>query len=292
MKKYLLSTLLLFISLVLFAQEQTKEINVNSFNSLDAGFIFNIEAIQSTTEKIVIVADKEVLDAVEIKVKNNTLYLSGSTKNLSRETQKRIRKVKTYIYYKQLNSINLSGATTFTSKEIFKGDKFDITSSGAVTINSVKIDVERSSISLSGATNTIIEGTIGQSDIDVTGAAKFNFKGYANDIDMSCSGAVNINLEGEIKKLKQSISGSSKLHLSGEGNEFSDIEISGASYINAISFPIDNLKVSLSGVSKAKFSVIETLDAESTGASKIEYRGTPKVIRAQKSTISSITKID
>ena len=111
-------------------------------------------------------------------------------------------------------------------------------------------------------------------------------------MEISCSGAANINIKGEINRLKQSISGSSKVVLNGSGNELSNIELSGASSLNAISFPINNLKISVSGVSKAKVNVVKTLDAEATSASKIEYKGNPIINRAQKSTSSSINKIE
>lgn len=292
MKKYILLSIIALFAKFIYAQEITKEFSVNSFNSIDAGFVFNIEAIKSSSEKVRIIADQEIMDIIEVKVKGNTLYLSGSTKKLSRESQKKINNVRAYIYYKDLKKIELSGASSFTSKDIIQRDNFQIESSGAAKINSLKIDVKSSILSLSGATNTTIDGNLGDSKIDVSGAAKLNISGFSNNMEISCSGAANINIKGEIKRLKQSISGSSKVVLNGSGNELSDIELSGASSLNAMSFPINNLKISVSGVSKAKVNVVKTLDAEATSASKIEYKGNPIINRAQKSTSSSINKIE
>ncbi|MFZ1700085.1 MAG: head GIN domain-containing protein [Pyrinomonadaceae bacterium] len=98
----------------------------------------------------------------------------------------------------------------------------------------------------------------------------------APDIDkLDISGAAEVTLT-ELKNSELSIdsSGASKINVSGETAKLT-IDISGATKVNAEGLEAENVNVDASGASKASVNVTGSLRADASGASKIEYSGSP-----------------
>lgn len=112
----------------------------------------------------------------------------------------------------------------------------------------------------SGAAQTYITGFIG-------GALNFSLSGASK---------ANVNISAETLTLH--MSGASELSVWGsEIGEKLDLDISGASMLDAFNLSFENAKVVASGASKAKINVSQSLDADASGASSIVYRGSPSV---------------
>lgn len=90
------------------------------------------------------------------------------------------------------------------------------------------------------------------------------------------SGASSFEGMLEAKQLELRESGASKITLTGK-SESGEFEISGASQIDASQFLLQTLQLELNGASKAKVNVSQTLGGELSGASKLEYWGSPLV---------------
>ncbi|MCL6524552.1 MAG: DUF2807 domain-containing protein [Thermoflavifilum sp.] len=118
-------------------------------------------------------------------------------------------------------------------------------------------DVRR--VNVSGASNLSTSNNymVPRFDVKLSGASKANLILSTEEFHADCSGASKINLQGKATLAK--------------------IEASGASKISAENFAADQLKLDLSGASKADVYVLKKLDIDASGASKITYRGNPQV---------------
>ncbi|MBC7899933.1 MAG: DUF2807 domain-containing protein [Saprospiraceae bacterium] len=111
----------------------------------------------------------------------------------------------------------------------------------------------------------------------------------APDVDsIGTSGVAKVSLT-DVKNsdLKIDASGASKVTVAGETANLS-VEISGASHLNAEGLRAENAGVDASGASHVNVNVLEQLKAGASGASKINYTGSPKSAEKNSSGASSI----
>ncbi|MEJ7849173.1 MAG: head GIN domain-containing protein [Pyrinomonadaceae bacterium] len=102
------------------------------------------------------------------------------------------------------------------------------------------------------------------------------------------SGATKVSVADlKNEELKLDISGASKVRLSGVTGNLS-AEISGASHVDAEHLKASIANVEASGASRADINVSEELIADASGASKINYTGSPKSARKNSSGVSII----
>ena len=83
------------------------------------------------------------------------------------------------------------------------------------------------------------------------------------------------------------MSGASTVRLNGRGGN-SSIVVSGASTADLEDFALDDVNVEVSGASTAIVNVSGRLDAEATGASKVEYLGEPTLGKIDESGASRV----
>jgi hypothetical protein len=122
----------------------------------------------------------------------------------------------------------------------------------------------------SGAVNVQLDDTISGDSLEVrlSGASTTNGSLEVETLDVELSGASNVDLTGTAGSVTANASGASTVDLSGLEAEEAEIELSGAS----------NGTVNVTG----------TLSAAASGASHLEYRGSPNVTRSETSGASSI----
>ncbi|OGO18584.1 MAG: hypothetical protein A2Z15_05200 [Chloroflexi bacterium RBG_16_50_11] len=124
-------------------------------------------------------------------------------------------------------------------------------------------------LELSGASELDIDMETGDFAADISGASQINGRLIAANSDMELSGASQMNLTGSGVDIRIHGSGASKVDMIGFAVNDADIEFSGASYA---SLTINGrMNVSLSGASKLEYAGSPTLgDIETSGASSIE----------------------
>ena len=83
------------------------------------------------------------------------------------------------------------------------------------------------------------------------------------------------------------MSGASTVRLNGRGGN-SNIVVSGASTADLEDFALEDAQVEVSGASTAIVNVSGRLDAEATGASKVEYQGEPTLGKIDESGASRV----
>lgn len=114
--------------------------------------------------------------------------------------------------------------------------------------------------------------------LELNSVADATIKGFNSGLmEMYISGANKCMIDVEPEKLKLQINGAAKVNLTGKTEDF-DLEINGASNFNGSDFKSKNAVVAIAGASKADIWVEESLNAEVSGASKLKYKGLPKII--------------
>lgn len=107
-------------------------------------------------------------------------------------------------------------------------------------------------------------------------------------VGLSGSGKMDVNVEAEHVDL--GISGSGNVRLTGKANELA-IGQSGSGDVKARDFPVEKVKISISGSGNSEVNVTQNLEAGISGSGSVTYKGKPKV----KSSISgsgSIHSVD
>jgi hypothetical protein len=132
-------------------------------------------------------------------------------------------------------------------------------------------------LGLSGASRGSISGFSSSSplELDVSGASFLTIAAVgAGDTEFDISGASRVDGSLETGDCDIDLSGASAIGLEGSGND-ANIDASGASSLRLGNFPVNNVRIDLSGASQATLNLSGTLDANLSGASHVKYLGEP-----------------
>ena len=151
----------------------------------------------------------------------------------------------------QLRGLDISGASRGTVSDFSSTDNLDIELSGASSLDLVDISV-------------------GDVKSDISGASKVTGDLTALDADFDVSGASTIQLEGSASDIV--------------------VDASGASRVKLAAFPVNNADIKLSGASSGTVNLDGRLDADLSGASKLEYIGEPTMGTINTSGASTLSK--
>ena len=151
----------------------------------------------------------------------------------------------------QLHGLELSGATQGTVSGFSSTENVDLEVSGASSLDLVDISVGDVKSDISGASKVTGDITAGDADFDVSGASTVQLEGSASDIVVDASGASRVKLAA---------------------------------------FPVNNADIKLSGASSGTVNLDSRLDADLSGASKLEYIGEPAMGDINTSGASTLSK--
>lgn len=124
----------------------------------------------------------------------------------------------------------------------------------------------------------------GAVELDLKGA--YDAQGKNMSILLSGASSFEGSLSN-VSKMTMDLSGASEADLKGVCDDLK-LQASGASEADLEGFSAKNFSGTLSGASKADLTVTKTFSATVSGASKMEVKGYPKVLKAEKSGVSSI----
>jgi len=253
----------------MFAQRVTQEERpVSAFTGLDASGAFAIELKKGSQPSVVIEADDIYMQYIKTEVVSGVLRLSFN--NPSRTRLRAGATLNACITITDLNYIELSGACLLTSSDRFTPSRLRIDLSGASNIAGLQIDADDVGIEASGASKFEITGNISELKASVSGASKGFFKVTSQQLSASATGASDLTIEGTAHKAL--------------------IDVTGATTVKANSLTVNELRYSASGASKAYVHVVESLSVKMSGASKLDYKGTPRIVEMQVSTGSSLNR--
>ncbi len=129
------------------------------------------------------------------------------------------------------------------------------------------------------------------SELELTGTSHAIIKNFnQEDLSFDISGASNCYASVHTDKLVADMSGASNLNLKGKSQKMY-LELSGASTLKAYDFETDDTEAELSGASNAHIKVVNSLEADLSGASQMLYVGEPVEVRSETSGAAHITKV-
>lgn len=138
---------------------------------------------------------------------------------------------------------------------------------------------ELSEINAGGSADIFVKGFSGDKlTLDFGGAVKSTIETSYDVMDIKLTGASKMNLLASTSKVRADLSGASKMDLQGVSKEI-ELDISGASKVLGFEMHSHNADVEASGASQAEVSVDNVLTVEASGASKVFYKGDPRIFQ-------------
>lgn len=237
----LFGLIMCFAAPLALAETLAKVYPVKNFSEFTSGGNTRVEITQSGTEYLRIEADAEVMERVKVDQTGNRVSVwlkSGNGGFLSWFGQGN-EKVKVTVGVKQLQYLELSGGANATLGDL-QGSEFKLETSGAANVNFARLTMDEVRMGLSGAANVRIDTlTTKTQSYDLSGASNVEIKGASRSDEL-------------------------------------EVGASGASNFRGKPLSVTQAKVSASGASHIKVSVTESLVADASGASSVDYYGNPR----------------
>lgn len=128
-------------------------------------------------------------------------------------------------------------------------------------------------------------------EVEASGASEVIFDDVVDQTSFRAylSGASNLDVQMNVAQSILDLSGGSKVDLQGNATEL-DLKLTGASRLEDYDFAVDELIINSRGASQARLSIDKTIDADLSGASKLEYKGEAEIIHQELTGASEIIK--
>jgi hypothetical protein len=172
----------------------TKEITLDSFEKIELSGAFNVTLTPSDNNKLILEADENLIQYINISVRGNRLFIETDRRLSSRKG------INIEVPVKDLSAISSSGASDIMSDEPISSAELDIDASGAGKLD-LKLDVKIVTVDISGAVLVYLEGVAESLDVEMSGAGSLTADGFeVKDCDVSISGVghVLVNVSGTL----------------------------------------------------------------------------------------------
>jgi len=175
----------------------TKDINVKSFDELNASGVFNLLLSQGDKESLKIEADDNLMDLFIIENEGSTLKIKMK-KNSNFNSKKQL---KVYVTFKTLKSMDLGmvGGTTSDEKLKFTDLKLKNQSVGSVSLNMTlqTLNMENQSVGSVKLEGSAENAVVKNNSVGSINAG--NFVVQKMDIENNGVGSATVNAEKELK---------------------------------------------------------------------------------------------
>lgn len=225
----------------------TRQFDYSGFTRVEVGHAFDAEITQSDSFSISITADDNLFDYIVVTKSGSTLKIDLRAGNSYLNVTKEAR-----VTMPGLERLSLSGATRGTISGFSSTGDFNVSLSGASSLDMADIAAGNVNFDISGASRVTGDITAGgDADIELSGASRVTLAGSAGDLRLDASGGSNAELD---------------------------------------SFPVGDADVNLSGGSRATVNLDGRLDADISGGSHLDYIGQPTLGDLDISGGSSVSK--
>jgi hypothetical protein len=202
--------------------------NVGTFSGIKVSGGIDVYLSQSEDYALAVSASEDKYrDNIKTEIQNGVLNISydGGTSRYNAN-----RRLRAYISFKTLESLEASGATDFIINGTFKANSIRLKLSGACDIKGT-VDINNMQLDLSGASTVKIDGRVQNLKIDASGASDVkNYELIVGNCVADLSGASDVKITIN-KSISAKASGASSLYYKGNP-ERKDISSSGASNIS------------------------------------------------------------
>lgn len=202
--------------------------NVGSFSGIKASDGIDIYLSQSDDYALgVSASDKKYIDGIKTEIKNGVLVISYDGSSFKYNNN---RKLRAYISFKNIESLEASGACDYVISGTLIANSLRIKLSGASEVKGA-INIENLQIDISGASLAKLNGTAQNLKINASGASDAkNYDLSADNCVADLSGASDVTITVN-KSLIAKAGGASTLYYKGNP-ENKDVSSEGASTIS------------------------------------------------------------
>jgi hypothetical protein len=203
--------------------------NVSSFSAIKVSGGIDVYLSQSNEEAVAVSAsDIAYRDNIKTEVENGVLNIYYDNHSFRFNSNKKLR---AYISFKTLESIEGSGACDFMINGTMNGNNLKVSLSGACDMKGI-VDIANAQFRLSGASTVKISGTVKNLKLEAGGASDLkNYELIVDNFIAQLSGASDAKLTVN-KSISAKASGASSLYYKGNP-EVRDVSSSGASNISS-----------------------------------------------------------
>lgn len=233
-----------------------KSFAVGDFEKIRAGGVFKVVYTPAEGKsKVEVRTSDNVMPLVSVSVNNGTLQLRLNHNG----TIKSLKTLEVSVASPSLSGIALSGAAKGKISRPLKAKSFEARLSGASRLEAGKVAAERFEARLSGS------GKMAVGDV------------AADVASVRASGSSRAEMAVAAGDSELRLSGSSRAVVTGKAGKAVYVA-SGASSVDASGCVATDVVATASGSSKVKCNATETLNAKRSGASKISYKGSAKLL--------------
>lgn len=203
--------------------------NLTGYSAVDVSSAVDLYISQGTEDAVAVSASSsEIISRIRTEMRGNTLriYFDGKGLNWKKWGN---HKMKAYVTFKNISSIEASGACNVKVSGKIKVNKLKIEMSGASDFKG-DLDVTDLQLDASGASRITVNGVVKRMGVNANGAS--DIKGYdmvAEECKVDASGASVVRITVN-KELNATASGASAIYYKGEGL-IRDINTSGGATV-------------------------------------------------------------
>ncbi len=189
MKLRIVALLLFFSTSSLIFAQQTQIRTLDEFSKVDLWGRVELHLVKSTVPSIKIEMKKKYdMNDFVTKVRNGKLQ-AHYKKSHKHDNEP---KVTVYLYYTEIEQLELSGLVTLVSEETIVAEKLDIQGDGIVK-GDIDIETGDLRISLEGIGNITVSGKADRAELQVDGLGKINATDLvANEFEQHADGFAKI----------------------------------------------------------------------------------------------------
>lgn len=172
-----------------------KTYNVSDFEELSVGGEFIVRLTQGQTSKVMVEADENLLEFIEVGVRGKTLEVTSQRRLDSKEG------VIINITFDKLTTLSCSGASDVSTTNPIQAREFNIDLSGAGKLK-LMLDAVEVSLDVSGATLVYLEGVATRLEIDMSGAGSLEASEFEVEdcvAQISGVGKILVNVSGTLE---------------------------------------------------------------------------------------------
>jgi hypothetical protein len=178
-----------------------KRIVQGDFKNVSVSNAIDLVIEQSDATEIIVEADDNIQKEITTKVENGTLIVSCNFSSFNNVTKKVTVKMPV------IEKLKASSASSISNKKVILGEKIDLESSSASTIN---INTESDSVILTASSGSTInvEGKALKLKTDASSGSTIDAKKLiANDIDADASSGASISIHPKVSLKAEASSG-------------------------------------------------------------------------------------
>ena len=177
----------------------TRDVSIKSFSELEASGVYELKLTQGNTESVKIEADENLQEYFTVINEGSKLVID--TKKLKNKNLKGKAKMKVYVTFKNLKSMELNTVGNVQSENQLAFNDFDLKSKSVGNVN-LKLTANKINIDNKGVGNVELEGKAQDAIVKNKGVGSLDASDFivqTMDIDNSGVGGASVNAQKTLK---------------------------------------------------------------------------------------------